>query len=118
MRLLDCKDVVDYTSRYQIAFDKILSLINENEDCWISKKTIKMTLQRNLLTHLGKDYSALVSAIETTWKEETTELADTILRIIRHAEINKGNEKDTADNVNALAVGAQRERALRGTCTT
>ena len=32
VRLSDCKDVVDYTSRYQIAFDKILSLINENED--------------------------------------------------------------------------------------
>ena len=117
VRLLDCKDVVDYTSRYQIAFDKILSLINENEDSWISKKTIEMTLQGNLLRHLGKDYSALVSAIETTWKEETTDLADTILRIIRHAEINKGNEKDTANNVNAFAMGAQRERALWGTCT-
>lgn len=44
VRLLDCEDVVDYTSRYQIAFDKILSLINENEDSWISKKTIEMTL--------------------------------------------------------------------------
>ena len=76
-----------------------------------------MTLQGNLFRHLGKDYSALVSAIETTWKEETTDLADTILRIIRHAEINKENEKDTADNVNALAVSAQREQAPRGTCT-
>lgn len=117
VRLSDCRDVVDYTSRYQIAFDKILSLINDNEDSWVSRKTIEITLQGNLLRHLGKDYSALVSAIETTWKEETTDLADTILRIIRHAEINKGNEKDTADNVNALAVGAQRERAPRGSCT-
>ena len=32
VRLLDCKDVINYTSRYQIAFDKILSLINKNED--------------------------------------------------------------------------------------
>ena len=51
------------------------------------------------------------------WKEETTDLADTILRIIRHAEINKGNEKDTANNINVLAVGAQQERAPWGICT-
>ncbi len=29
VKLLDCKDVVDYKSRYQIAFDKLLSLITE-----------------------------------------------------------------------------------------
>lgn len=77
VRLSDCKDVIDYTSRYQIAFDKLLSLINE--DSWMSRKTIEMALQGSLLRHLGKDYSALVSAIETAWKDETTDLADTIL---------------------------------------
>lgn len=119
-KLSDCKDIVEYTSRYQIAFDKILSLLND--DSWMSKKTIEMTLQGSLLRHLGKDYSALVSAIETTWTDETTDLQDTILRVIRHAEINKDNNQDIADNAslstNALAVNAQRERAPRGTCTT
>ena len=114
IKLSNCKDIIDYTSRYQTAFDNILSLIGE--DSWMSKKTIEITLQGCLLRHLGKDYSALVSAIETAWKEETTDLADTILRVIRHAEINKGNDKDSAENVNALAVGVQ--RAPRGTCTT
>ena len=117
VKLLDSKDVVNYTSRYQIAFDKILGLINENEDSWISKKTIEMTFQGNLIRHLGKDYSALVLVIETTCKEETTDLADTILRIIRHSEINKRNEKNTADNVNALVVGAQQEQAPQRTYT-
>lgn len=70
VRLSDCKDIIDYTSRYQITFDKILSLTNE--DSWMSKKTIEMTLQGSLLRHLGKDYSALVSAIETAWKDETS----------------------------------------------
>ena len=76
-KLSDCKDVVEYTSRYQIVFDKILSLLND--DSWMSKKTVEMTLQGSLLRHLGKDYSALVSAIETTWTDETTNLQDTIL---------------------------------------
>lgn len=78
-----------------------------------------MALQGSLLRHLGKDYSALVSAIETTWKDETTDLQDTILRIIRHAEINKGNDQNIASSIptNALAVNAQQERAPRGTCT-
>ena len=64
IKLSDCKDIIDYTSRYQIAFDNILNLIGK--DSWMSKKTIEMTLQGSLLRHLGKDYSALVSAIETT----------------------------------------------------
>ena len=71
-----------------------------------------MTLQENLLRHLGKNYSALVLAIETIWKEETMDLADIILRIICHAEINKENKKNTANNINVFAVSAQREQAL------
>ncbi len=77
VKLSDCNNVIDYTSRYQIAFDKLLSLLNI--ESWMSKKTIKMTLQGSLLCYLGRDYAALVSAIETNWKEETTDLADTIL---------------------------------------
>lgn len=102
----DYEDVVDYTSYYQIAFDKIFSLINENKDSWTSKRTIKITLQRSLFRHLSKNYSILVSAIETMWEKESTNLANTILRIIWYVEINKRNEKDTANNVNAFAMGA------------
>ncbi len=42
VKLSDCKDVVDYTSRYQIAFDKLLSLITE--ESWMSRKSIQMAL--------------------------------------------------------------------------
>ena len=63
VKLSDCNNVINYTSRYQIAFDKLLTLLNTKS--WISKKTIKMTLQGSLLCHLGRDYAALVSAIET-----------------------------------------------------
>lgn len=30
VRLLECKDIIDYTSQYQIAFDKLLSLLNND----------------------------------------------------------------------------------------
>ena len=63
-KLSDCKDIVEYTSRYQITFDKILSMLND--DSWMSKKTVEMTLKGSLFRLLGKDYSALMSAIETT----------------------------------------------------
>lgn len=114
VKLSECKDVIDYTSRYQIAFDKLISL--RSEDSWMSKKSIEMTLQGSLLRHLGKDYSALVSAIETSWTEENTDLAETILRIIRHAEINKGNMEDSAENTKVLATRVP--QAPKGTCTT
>ena len=52
VKLLDCKDVVDYKSRYQIAFDKFLSLITE--ESWISRKSIEMALQGSLLRHLER----------------------------------------------------------------
>lgn len=119
-KLSDCKDIVEYTSRYQVAFDKILSLLNN--DSWMFKKTVEMTLQDSLLRHLGKDCSVLVSAIKTTWTDETTDLQDTIFWVIRHAEINKDNDQDIAGNAssstNALTVNTQREHAPRGTCTT
>lgn len=87
IKLSDCKDVMDYTGRYQVAFDKIQSLITK--DSWMSKRTVEMALQGSLLRHLGRDYSALAPAIETVWRDETTDLGDTILRVIRHAEITK-----------------------------
>lgn len=42
---------------------------------------------------------------------------DTILRIIQYIEINRSIKKDMANNVNALVVGAQRERAPRRSYT-
>ena len=81
----------------------------------MSRKTVEITLQGSLLRHLGKDYSALISAIETEWKEETTNLSDTILRVIRHAEINKGNAQDLAESTKILSTGIQ--RAPKGTYT-
>lgn len=63
VKLLDCNNVIDYTSCYQIAFDKPLSLLNTKS--WMSKKIIKMTLQESLFCHLGKNHAALILAIET-----------------------------------------------------
>lgn len=116
IKLSDCKDVMDYTGRYQVAFDKIQSLITE--DSWMSKRIVEMTLQGSLLRHLGREYSALISAIETVWRDETTNLGDTILRVVRHAEITKGNEEDNADYTNAKVLAANIHRAPKGTCTT
>lgn len=43
--------------------------------------------------NIGTEYSALVSAIQKDWKDETTFLAEAVLQIIRHFEFMKGNEK-------------------------
>lgn len=63
VKLLDYKDVLDYTSCYQIAFDKLISLIFT--EGWMSRKTVEMTLQGSFFRYLGQNYSALASAIET-----------------------------------------------------
>lgn len=72
----------------------------------MSKKTVEMSLQKSLLWYLEKDYLALVSIIKTVWKDETINLGDTILQVIRHAEINKKNKKNSADVFNAKVLAA------------
>lgn len=66
-----------------------------------------MTLQGKLFRHLDKDSSLPVSTIKTVWIEDMRDLVDTILKVIRHAKINKRNNKNTAKNVNALTVRVQ-----------
>ena len=43
IKFLDFKDVLNYTSCYQIVFNKIYSLIIKNKVFWILKKIIEMT---------------------------------------------------------------------------
>lgn len=68
-----------------------------------------------MFQHLGKDYAALVLAIKTAWKDETTNLANTIIQVIRHTKINKGNNKDSTD-VKVLAASIY--QAPKEICTT
>lgn len=63
VRLSECNEVVDYTSRYQIEFDKLISPLND--DLWMLKKTIKLKLQGSLPRHFDKDYVARVLVIKT-----------------------------------------------------
>lgn len=42
IKFSDCKDVMNYTGRYYVAFDKIKSLIRQNSE--MSKKTVKIAL--------------------------------------------------------------------------
>lgn len=42
VKLFNYNNVIDYTSRYQIAFDKLLNLLNTKS--WMFKKIIKITL--------------------------------------------------------------------------
>lgn len=116
IKLLNCKNVVDYTSCYQIAFNRLLSLIIKKS--WISKKSIEIALQRSFLWHLGKSYMALVLAIKTTWTDETIDLSNTILRIICHAKINKRNEKDSMENLSKVVLATRTSQAPKKTYTT
>lgn len=48
-KLSDCKDVIEYASRYQIAFDKIVSLLNK--DC---RSGVLSTLCLDILVSMGR----------------------------------------------------------------
>lgn len=77
-----------------------------------------MALQKSLLQHLGKNYSAFVSAIEIVWKDKRTNLDDIILKVICHVEINKKNEENSADISNVKVLAANIYKAPKKTYTT
>ena len=58
-----------------------------------------------------------MSAIETKWTEDTTNLSNTILRVTCHAEIQKRNALDNATEPSKVIV-TNIQRASKGTCTT
>lgn len=80
-----------------------------------------MILQKSLFQHFGKNYLAVMSAIETAWTDERINLSDIILRIICHVEINKRNEEDIVKNVKVLVTEnpqASKERVLPRSAST
>lgn len=80
-QLSDCTDIYDYCGKYQDAYDTVCSLIGAN--CELSTKGAAMLLQAGLLTGMGNEYLGVVSTIESEWKEGETDLAGSILRLIR-----------------------------------
>lgn len=72
--------------------------------------TVELLLQANMVRNLGPEYSELVSSIQIEWKEETTNLSDTTLRIVRYEEILKES--------NPKVLLARAQRAPKGSCTT
>lgn len=91
-KISDFKDVVEYTSSYQAAFNKITSFLKDNLNLTI--KSSKMLLQGAILINISKEYTSLISIIETKWTNAITNLSNTVLQIIRHSKIMKGHAKE------------------------
>ena len=115
-KLSEFKNVVDYTSSYQLTLDKVASLTKEGSH--IYAQTAEMMLQANMLRNLDSEYSALVSAIQTEWKEENTNLSDTILKIIQYEIFIKQTAagEDKSQEAKKLLTGVH--RAPKRTSTT
>lgn len=77
-----------------------------------------MTLQETLLWHLGQDYVALVSTIETMWQNETTKLSNIIFQVVRYTKIMQRNKKNNTNHFNAKVLIAKIYRVLKKTCIT
>lgn len=81
-----------------------------------------MLLQAGLLTGMEDEYSSPISTLESEWKEGETDLANSILRLIRFSNIQKDNAK-TANKASPSALltaspsKPASHRAPPGTCT-
>ena len=122
IKLSDCKDIHEYTSAYQAAYDHICSLTTANSD--LTTKGAGMILQAALLLNMGKEYAGIVSTIESEWKNGTTDLERTILRLVKYEAIRKGNATAIAELSKATLLLSSSNssqsgglRAPIGTCT-
>lgn len=111
-KLSDFKDVHQYTSNYQAAFDKVVGLLSDTSS--YTRQSTEMYFQATMLMNIGTEYSALVSATQKDWKDKTTNLAEIILQIIRHHEFMEGNEKPQIALQNSTP---SIHRAPKGSCT-
>lgn len=55
-----------------------------------------MLLQAAMLINMGTEYAEIVSTIELEWKNGTTNLESTILRLVKYETIWKGNDAKLA----------------------
>ncbi len=89
-KLSDCKNIDEYISVYQAAYNQICGLMTEDSN--LSIKEAGMLLQAVMLLNMGNEYAGIVSTIESEWKNRTTNLESTILRLVKYEAIRKGNE--------------------------
>lgn len=74
--------MIDYTSSYQAAFDKAVSLIFETFA--YSRRRVEVYFQATMLMNIGSKYSNLVTTIPKDWKDDNTNLPETTLQIIQY----------------------------------
>ncbi len=122
LRLSDCKDIHEYCSKYQEAFDTVCGLVSTDTE--ISAKAAEVLLKAGLLTGMENEYSSIVSVMETEWKMGTTNIAESAKKLVCFAEIKKENDQaprpsDTPKQ-SALLISKPSKlsnRALPGTYT-
>lgn len=77
MKLLDFKDIHEYTSSYQVAFEKVIDFLTLTFHH--TQKNNEMYFQATMLMNMRPKYFKLISAIQKNLKDKTTNLIEAIL---------------------------------------
>ncbi len=81
-----------YTSRYQVAFDKLVSFLTDIFD--YNRNNTKMYFSARMPMNIGIGYSFIVSKIQKDRKIKIIKLAERMLQIIKHFEFIKKKQKE------------------------
>lgn len=87
----DFKSVHIYISHYQVIFNEVIDLLMDTSS-YICKNT-EIYIQVIMLINIEMEYSTFISAIQKNWKDNTTNLIEVVLQIIRYFEFIKKNKK-------------------------
>ncbi len=113
-KLSELQDVIEFTSSYQAAFDTVASLISETSP--YSRRSVEAYFQATMLMSSGSEYSNPVTIIQKDWKDNNTNLPETILQIIRYFEFMKGSTKDQVLLISTQISSTTTQRATEGSC--
>lgn len=94
-KLLDQKNIYEYTSTYQAAYDQICDLTTENLDLFTKKASI--LLQAAILFNMGNEYTEIISIIKSEQKNVIIDLESTIFWLVKYEIIGKENEATSTE---------------------
>lgn len=113
-KLSELQGVIEFTSSYQAAFDKVASLISETSP--YSRRSVEAYFQATMLMSSENEYSNPVTIIHKDWQDDNTTLPETILQIIRYFEFMKGSTQDQVLLISTKISSTTTQRATEGSC--
>ena len=111
LTMTKCKDVQEFCSAYQEAYDAAVNLITDESE--MTAQGAAMIIQGYMLTNAGDDFQAVVTQYQDNWTNGNTDIQK-----LSHALVNSAMNRDST-KAQSMQVKSKRPltKVPLGTCT-